>query len=70
VTPVTTPVDDPTVATAVLLLLQVPPNATSISIIPEPMQTLPGPVIVPALEMVPIVIAKVVVAVPQPLVIV
>ena len=43
-TPVTTPVDDPTVATAVLLLLQCPPAVESVSVLVDPSQTLPVPV--------------------------
>jgi hypothetical protein len=48
VTPVTTPVVE-TVATAGLLVVQAPPAAVSAKVIVEPIQTLPGPVIVPAL---------------------
>lgn len=45
-TPVTTPVDEPMVATEVLLLLQVPPGVTSARVMVEPAQTAEGPVIV------------------------
>ena len=38
-TPVTTPVNDPAVAIAVLLLLQCPPETPSLSVIDEPEQT-------------------------------
>ena len=41
--PVTTPVDEPTVATAVLLLLQCPPAFTSVSVTVEPAHTLAVP---------------------------
>ena len=44
-TPVTTPVDEPTVAIAVLLLLQVPPVVASLIIIEEPVHTVVRPVI-------------------------
>ena len=44
-TPVTFPVAEPTVATDVLLLLQVPPLVTSDSGIEKPTQTTAGPVI-------------------------
>ena len=46
-TPVTTPVDASTVATAVLELFQVPPVAVSASVVVEPVQTAVVPVIVP-----------------------
>ena len=42
-TPVTTPVDKPTVAIAVLLLLQLPPVVESAKVIVEPSQTLAEP---------------------------
>ena len=61
--PVTTPVV-PTVALA-LLLLQVPPDVASDNVIWEATHTVEGPVIVPALVMLPIVIIFVAVAVPQ-----
>ena len=44
-TPVTTPVDEPTVASAVLLLLQVPPVVASLNVEELPAQTRPAPVI-------------------------
>jgi hypothetical protein len=44
-TPVTIPVDAPTVADDGLLLLQVPPVVPSERVIDWPLQTLPGPVI-------------------------
>jgi hypothetical protein len=43
-TPVTTPVPVPTVAAAVLLLIQVPPAVASLSLIVDPAQTADGPV--------------------------
>ena len=43
VTPVTIPVVEPTVATAVLLLLQVPPVVASVSVLEEPAQTVSIP---------------------------
>ena len=42
-TPVTIPVDEPTVATAVLLLLQWPPAVESFKVTVAPAQTLPVP---------------------------
>lgn len=42
-TPVTTPVLDPTVATAGLVLLHVPPGVASVSVTVRPTQTLDGP---------------------------
>jgi hypothetical protein len=45
VTGVTVPVVDPMVATAVVPLLQVPPDVRSIKVTEEPIQTLPGPII-------------------------
>jgi hypothetical protein len=45
---VTIPVEEPTVATATLLLLHVPPVVALASVIVDPMQTFVGPVIVPA----------------------
>lgn len=46
-TPVTIPVLDPTVATAVLLLLQLPPGTASDNNVVEPKQATNMPVIVP-----------------------
>ena len=43
--PVTIPVEEPTVAIAVLLLLHVPPVVESISALVEPAQTLAVPLI-------------------------
>ena len=45
-TPVTEPVSEPTVATDVLLLLQVPPATASLSVITEPAITVLAPEIV------------------------
>lgn len=45
--PVTTPVDRPTVATAVLLLLQVP-EPGAVSVMAPPTHALPGPEMGPA----------------------
>jgi len=45
--PVTMPVDEPTVAVAVRLLLHVPPDAVSCKAVVAPMQTLSTPVIGP-----------------------
>ena len=42
--PLTVPVDEPTIATAVLLLLQVPPVVASDKVIEEPVQTVAVPV--------------------------
>jgi hypothetical protein len=42
-TPVTTPVDKPTVATPVALLLQEPPGVASVSVMVAPVQTTIGP---------------------------
>ena len=42
-TPVTIPVEEPTVAIAVLLLLQCPPAVESISVVVAPAQTLALP---------------------------
>ena len=42
-TPVTTPVDGPTVASEVLLLLQVPPDVASVRVIVEPGHTAATP---------------------------
>ena len=58
----------PTVATAVLSLLHVPPVAVSVKVIVVPVHIVPPPPIVPALTEVPIVIPSVAVAVPQPVV--
>ena len=44
-TPVTTPVDEPTVVSAVLLLLHVPPPVASLKVAELPTQTTPAPVI-------------------------
>jgi hypothetical protein len=44
-TPVTTPVEDPTVAIAVLLLLQVPPEIASLRAVVRPEHTTVLPVI-------------------------
>jgi hypothetical protein len=45
VTPLTMPDDEPTVATVVLLLIQVPPAVASVTVIVEPAHTLVGPLI-------------------------
>ena len=63
-TPVTIPVL-PTVATAVLLLLQVPPLIPSVKVIVDPVHTLAGPVMVPAVAVVPMDMGSVAMAVPQ-----
>lgn len=47
VTPSTSPVSEPTVATAVLLLLQLPPVIEFTSVIVAPLHTVVGPVIGP-----------------------
>ena len=44
-TPVTIPVEDPAVATAVLPLLHAPPGVTSLNAVVAPIQTLVAPVI-------------------------
>jgi hypothetical protein len=44
-TPVTTPLDEPTVASAGLLVLHVPPALASESVVVEPAQTVVTPVI-------------------------
>jgi hypothetical protein len=44
-TPLTTPVDEPTVATAVAPLVQVPPDGEELSVVVEPVQTDAVPVI-------------------------
>jgi hypothetical protein len=44
-TPVTAPVEEPTVATAVLLLLHVPPPVLWLRVVTEPWHTLVVPVI-------------------------
>lgn len=46
--PLTTPVDAPTSATVVLLLIHMPPVAPSVNVIVEPLHTLDAPEIVPA----------------------
>ena len=48
-TPVTTPVAAPTVATDVVLLLQVPPAILLLSMMVAPAHTVEAPLIVPAL---------------------
>ena len=48
-TPVTTPVDELTVAAVVLLLLQVPPLILLERVVVEPVQTKVVPLMVPAL---------------------
>jgi hypothetical protein len=45
--PVTTPLAEPTVAVAVLLLLQVPPVAALLSVVAPPTQSDAVPVLVP-----------------------
>lgn len=55
----------PTVATAVLSLLQVPPVAVSVKVIVVPVHIVPPPPIVPAVTDVPIVIPSVAVALPH-----
>ena len=45
VTPVTVPVSEPTLAIAVLLLVQVPPPVVVLSVVDEPAQTDEAPVI-------------------------
>jgi hypothetical protein len=45
--PVTTP---PATIALVLLLLQVPPETVSVSVIDEPVHTLEGPVMIPELD--------------------
>ena len=66
--PFDTPVTEPvllTVATAVLLLLHVPPPTASVRDIVEPVHTTDGPLMLPAVAVRLTVIAAVVVAVPQ-----
>jgi hypothetical protein len=46
-TPVTIPVEEPTVATAVLLLIQVPPNVVSLNVAVDPEQIPETPAIAP-----------------------
>jgi hypothetical protein len=46
-TPVTTPVDEPTVATPVLPLVQVPPDGDELSVVVDPVQTEAVPEIAP-----------------------
>lgn len=65
VTPLTTPVDATTVATAVLLLSHVPPVAELVNVIVVPVQTTVGPERVPALGKLPTVIPFAALAVPQ-----
>ena len=65
--PVTTP-DVLTLATALLLVAQVPPVVPSDRVMEEPAHTGPAPVMVPALAAGLTVMALVVVAVPQLLV--
>jgi hypothetical protein len=67
VTPVTIPVL-PMVATAVLLLLHTPPVTAFANVIVAPVQTVEGPVIVPALSEAPMFTVLVVTDVPQLLV--
>src|ERR1043165_9782443 len=50
-TPVTMPVEEPTVATAVFAELQTPPGATLLNVVALPGQTVAVPVIAPALGM-------------------
>ena len=66
--PETTPVVALTVATAVLVLLQVPPVPVLVNVITEPVHTNVVPLMVPAFESGLTVIAYVAVAVPQPVV--
>ena len=51
VTPVTIPVDEPTVATPVALLVHDPPPVLLVNVIVEPGHTVPGPTIGPAADM-------------------
>src|SRR5437763_776971 len=44
-TPVTTPLDDPIVATAVVLLIHVPPAIASVKLVVDPVQTSSEPAI-------------------------
>ena len=53
-TPVTAPVDEFTVATPVLVLLQVPPLVVLASVVPEPTQTPNVPVIAAGAEQEPV----------------
>ena len=53
-TPVTTPVEDPTVAIAVLLLLQWPPEVESCKVLVAPIQALNVPLIGKTLPPVPV----------------
>ena len=46
VTPVTTPEVEPTVATAELLVIHVPPDGEPVNVVDDPMQTLELPEIV------------------------
>ena len=67
VTPVTTPVTAFTVATAVLLLLQLPPLIpVLVNGVDKPVQTDAAPLTVPALAIAFTVTARVAVEVPQP----
>jgi hypothetical protein len=49
-TPVTIPVDEPIVATPVVLLLQEPPPVLLVSVIVDPGHTVVGPTIGPAAD--------------------
>lgn len=68
-TPVAIPVDEPTVATAVLLLLHVPPVVALFSVVVAPTHAESVPVIVPAVDGAAFTVAiAVVIALPQLLV--
>lgn len=68
-TPAARPVTVPPVTEALLLVaLQAPPAAGSVSTIEDPAHTLPGPLIVPAVRNAPIDIGLIALAVPQLLV--
>ena len=62
--PVTTPVDEPIVATAVALLVHVPPVFGSLKLTVLPLQTIEDPVIAPGVWLT---VTVTVVGVPQPL---
>lgn len=67
-TPFTIPVDAPTVAIVLLLLLQVPPLTVEVSVAGVPVHTLDGPLMVPAVAPALTVTVVVATAVPQLLV--
>jgi hypothetical protein len=62
-TPLTTPVEDTTVATDVLLLLHVPPDAVFVNVVVDPSHTVNVPPMVPGVG---VTLTAWVEAVPQP----